>query len=210
MDAFKILCALSVVFCAAIIEAAPIKRYDQRQDGDLNIQAHLDKIVLLIIPSKNINILDIKGQGQFDNYEDILPLFGGKAESSLNEFKFKSAADLDKEKKTAITEIKDEKKDIFDSTKQQKPVIPDKPEPKETKVEPKKPSSSVEIAPKKVENDTRSGPESQKRLTPKSDSGRTYQTVHSANNRERVIAISNQDEVKKEEVPHNATKIEKL
>ena len=203
MDAFKILCALGVVFCATIIEAVPIKRYDQRQDGDLNIQAHLDKIVLLIIPSKNINILDIKGQGQFDNYEDILPLFGGKAES-LNEVKFKSATDLDKEKKTTVVEIKEDKKDNVDNKK----LIADKPESKETKVEPKKPV--VDIAPKKVENETRPGSETQKRLTPKSDSGRTYHTVHSANNRERVIAISNQDEIKKEDVPHNATKIEKL
>lgn len=203
MDAFKILCALGVVFCVAI-EAVPIKRYDQRQDGDLNIQAHLDKIVLLIIPSKNINILDIKGQGQFDNYEDLLPLFGGKAES-LNDVKFKSVTDLDKEKKTAVVEIKEEKKD----TLEKKPSVVDiKLEPKETKVEPKKPA--VEIAPKKVENETRTGPETQKRLTPKSDSGRTYQTVHSANNRERVIAISNQDEGKKEEASHGATKVEKL
>src|SRR5262245_27810223 len=102
MDAFKILFA--VILCAATVNAVPVKRYDQRQDGDLNIQAHLDKIVLLIIPSKNINILDIKGQGQFDNYEDFLPIFGGKEQPSINEGKFKSAIELEKEKKTAISE----------------------------------------------------------------------------------------------------------
>lgn len=194
MDAFKILCAFSVVFCATI-EAVPIKKYDQRQDGDLNIQAHLDKIVLLIIPSKNINILDIKGQGQFDNYDDILPLFGSKESNDIG--KFKSATDLDKEKKITPVEIKDDKKEPEKRT--------EKPEQKDVKVDSKKPA---DVAPKKVENDTKPVLESQKRLTPKSD-GRTYQTVHSANNRERVIAV-NQEDVKKDDLSHNATKVEKL
>lgn len=193
MDAFKILCTFSVVFCATI-NAVPIKKYDQRQDGDLNIQAHLDKIVLLIIPSKNINVLDIKGQGQFDNYEDLFPLLGGK--DSLNDFKYKSAADLDKEKKTDVVEIKEEKKDEKKT---------DKHEQKDVKIDSKKPA---DISPKKVEIE-RPVLEPQKRPAPKSDgNGRTYQTVHSANNRERVIAI-NPEDIKKD-VPNNATKIEKL
>lgn len=206
MDAFKILFA--VVLCAASSSnAGPIKRYDQRQDGDLNIQAHLDKIVLLIIPSKNINILDIKGQGQFENYEDLLPLFGGKEQQQpvLSEIKLKSAVDLDKEKKTAIIEIKEDiKKDVEKKTSE-------KPEQKDAKSDIKKPTTIVEVTPKKVdiENKAVSEAASLKRVTPKFD-GRTYQTVQSGNNRERVIAVS-QDELKKqEEASSSATKIEKL
>lgn len=185
MDALKSLFAFAFyVSCLAGIEATPLKRFDQRQDGDLNIQAHLDKIVLLIIPNKNINILDIKGQGQFDNYEDILPLLG-KETAAVNEVKFKLAADDTKIKTIIVPESKEDKKEV--------PLLksePPKLEAKEQK-EMKKPDIRETTA-KKVESEAKSATEGPKKAAAKLDS-RTYQTVHSGSNRERIIAISSQD-----------------
>lgn len=38
---------------------APAKTYDQRQQGDLNIHAQLDNIVVLVIPTARLNLLDL-------------------------------------------------------------------------------------------------------------------------------------------------------
>ena len=184
--------AICALRCSVL--AAPVKRIDQRQDGDLNIQAHLDKIVLLIVPNKNVNILDIKGQGAFDHYEELLPLLG--KENALNDLKYKLSQDDLKIKTLSGPDLKDEKKE---------PLIKaeSKVEPKESK-EAKKPE--VATTPKKVDDK----PEAPKKIAPKSD-GRTYQMVQSGNNRERVIAVSSQELEQRRaagELP--LTKIEKL
>ena len=204
MDAFKIV--LNVFFLSSIfatfIAASPLKRYDQRQDGDLNIQAHLDKIVLLVIPNKNINILDIKGQGSFDNYEDILPLLG-KESAAVNEVKFKLATDDSKIKSIIVPEVATdaERKEVAQLK------IESKTEPKEFK----KTVAGVdarENAPKKTEAEAKTAPETQKKLAAKSTDGRTYQTLHLTNNRERVVAVSQEVETKKAD--NSITKVEKL
>lgn len=198
MNATGTLFAFCALLCS-FVNAAPVKRIDQRQDGDLNIQAHLDKIVLLIVPNKNINILDIKGQGAFDQYEDILPLLG--KENVLNDLKYKLSQDDVKIKTLIGADLKDEKKET--------PMIKieSKVEPKESK-EAKKPE--VREASKKVDEPKGSQPETQKKISPKSD-GRTYHTVQSSNNRERVIAISSHElEQRKAAVDLPLTTIEKL
>ncbi|KAM7249416.1 hypothetical protein ACFE04_019836 [Oxalis oulophora] len=197
MNATGTLFAFCALLCS-LVNAAPVKRIDQRQDGDLNIQAHLDKIVLLIVPNKNINILDIKGQGAFDQYEDILPLLG--KENVLNDLKYKLSHDDLKIKTLIGADLKDEKKET--------PLIKieSKVEPKESK-EAKKPE--VREAPKKVD-EPKAQPEPQKKIAPKSD-GRTYHTVQSGNNRERVIAISSHElEQRKAAADLPLTTIEKL
>lgn len=200
MDAFKILFALCVSYLATA-DAGPLKRFDQRQDGDLNIQAHLDKIVLLIIPNKNINILDIKGQGQFDNYEDILPLLG-KESAAVNEVKFKLAAEDSKIKAVIVPESKEEKKEA--ALPKTEPKIIEQKEQKEFK----KPAEVRETTPKKVDNEAKTVPETPKKTTSKLD-GRTYQTVHLGNNRERVVAVSSQD-IEARKADTSTTKSEKL
>lgn len=183
--------AICALHCSIL--AAPVKRIDQRQDGDLNIQAHLDKIVLLIVPNKNVNILDIKSQGAFDHYEEILPLLG--KENVLNDLKYKLSQDDLKIKTLIGPDVKDEKKEPLIK-------VESKVEPKESK-EAKKPEATT---PKKVDDK----PEAPKKIAPKSD-GRTYQTVQSGNNRERVIAISSQElEQRRAAGESPLTKIEKL
>lgn len=200
MNATGILFAFCALLCS-LVNAAPVKKIDQRQDGDLNIQAHLDKIVLLIVPNKNINILDIKGQGAFDQYEDLLPLLG--KENVLNDLKYKLSQDDVKIKTLIGADLKDEKKEI--------PIkIESKVESKESK-DVKKPEAR-ETTTKKVENEPKaSQPEvAQRKIAPKSD-GRTYQTVQSGNNRERVIAISSHElEQRKAAADLPLTTIEKL
>lgn len=193
MDAFKIVFFISSIF-ATLIAASPLKRYDQRQDGDLNIQAHMDKIVLLVIPNKNINILDIKGQGQFDNYEDILPLLG-KESAAVNEVKFKLASDDSKIKSIIVPDVvKDERKEV--------------PQLKiESKTEPKEFKKAADV-PKKTEGEAKTAPEAQKKSAAKSTDGRTYQTLHLTNNRERVVAVSQETDAKKSD--NSITKVEKL
>lgn len=48
---------LCLVWVTSVL-AAPIKTYDQRQQGDLNIHAQLDNIVVVVIPSARLNLLE--------------------------------------------------------------------------------------------------------------------------------------------------------
>ncbi|XKL59179.1 hypothetical protein PGB90_000195 [Kerria lacca] len=213
MNVFELFFTFCALYCVTT-NATPVKRIDQRQDGDLNIQAHLDKIVLLIVPNKNINILDIKGQGPFDNYEDLLPLLGKENvnPNAINDVKYKLTPD-DVKIKTLASVVTPEllhKEDKKELAKIESP----KQEPKEQK-DFKKPVDVRETTPKKIESEVKTVPvdvqqTQQKKVMSKSD-GRTYQTVHSANNRERVIAISSQEtEQKKITADVPVTKIEKL
>lgn len=55
------ICAVIVLF-AALVSAAPAVKYDQRQEGDVNIRADLENFVILIIPTSgtaNLGLLDI-------------------------------------------------------------------------------------------------------------------------------------------------------
>ncbi len=230
MNVFEILIAFCALYCAAL-NAAPIKRIDQRQDGDLNIQAHLDKIVLLIVPNKNINILDIKGQGPFEHYEDILPLLGKENNAVGADLKYNKLSPDDVKLKTfvlpatttgaasvGIVESKEDKKETAAVKLEPSSPLPLPPSPPTPKiVEPKefKKPEVRETTPKKIEGEPKmaapsEGPNavSQKKMAPKSDN-RIYQTLHSGNNRERVIALSSQElEQKKTDLPE--IKIEKL
>lgn len=222
MENLEIVLTICALLCCGIANAAPVKKIDQRQDGDLNIQAHLDKIVLLIVPNKNINILDIKGQQPFEHYEDILPLLGKDSNEAIKYHKLNSE---DVKIKTLVAnqpilpaiESKEEKKEtILPASAKPEQKIESKEQP--VKEQPPKDaavkkSEARETTPKKVQENEKSAssttPDSLKKVTPKSDS-RTYQTVLSHNNRERVIAVSNPESEVTKKIDLPDAKAEKL
>lgn len=64
--------ALGLLCVAGIVTAAPVKTYDQRQHGELNIHAQFDNIVVLLIPSSKINLMDVSPEAE-NNLTHVKP-----------------------------------------------------------------------------------------------------------------------------------------
>lgn len=64
--------ALGLLCVAGLVTAAPVKTYDQRQHGELNIHAQLDNIVILLIPSSKINLMDVSPESE-NNLTQVKP-----------------------------------------------------------------------------------------------------------------------------------------
>lgn len=64
--------ALGLLCVAGIVTAAPVKTYDQRQHGELNIHAQFDNIVVLLIPSSKINLMDVSPESE-NNLTHVKP-----------------------------------------------------------------------------------------------------------------------------------------
>lgn len=61
MGILQPICAV-IVLSAALVNAAPAVKYDQRQEGEVNVRADLENFVILIIPTSgtaNLGLLDI-------------------------------------------------------------------------------------------------------------------------------------------------------
>lgn len=56
--------ALGLLCVAGMVTATPVKTYDQRQHGELNIHAQFDNIVVLLIPSSKINLMDVSPEAE--------------------------------------------------------------------------------------------------------------------------------------------------
>lgn len=74
------LVAMLCVF-ASTSWAAPATRYDQRQQGDLNIHAQLDNVMVVVIPSSSLNLLEYATDKKFLGKKDILQLLMEKLQN---------------------------------------------------------------------------------------------------------------------------------
>lgn len=64
---------LCVVVVVGLVTAAPARTYDQRQQGELNIHAQFDNIVVLLIPSSKINLMDVSPESTENNLTQAKP-----------------------------------------------------------------------------------------------------------------------------------------
>ncbi|XP_054262740.1 neurofilament medium polypeptide-like isoform X3 [Macrosteles quadrilineatus] len=57
--------AAVLLLCVVGAGTSPLRTYDQRQQGELNIHAQLDNIVIVLVPSSNFDLLGLKGINRF-------------------------------------------------------------------------------------------------------------------------------------------------
>lgn len=66
LPAVLLLCAVGV----GHLRASPVRTYDQRQQGELNIHAQLDNIVIVLVPTSNFDLFGLKGVNRFGQKPD--------------------------------------------------------------------------------------------------------------------------------------------
>uniref|UniRef100_A0A1B6MCA4 Zonadhesin n=1 Tax=Graphocephala atropunctata TaxID=36148 RepID=A0A1B6MCA4_9HEMI len=80
--------------------SAPVSTYDQRQQGELNIHAQLDNIVIVLIPTSNFNLLNLAGKTKYSGDKpggvdkmDFLQIFQKPHKSDIDRYETVFASD---------------------------------------------------------------------------------------------------------------------
>ncbi|KAG8276810.1 hypothetical protein J6590_056176 [Homalodisca vitripennis] len=91
------------------VVGAPVRTYDQRQQGELNIHAQLDNIVIVLIPTSSFNLLSLAGKTKFTSDKpggvdktDFLQFFQKPQKSDIDRYEALFASDHPQAENNAI------------------------------------------------------------------------------------------------------------
>ncbi|XP_066995814.1 uncharacterized protein [Anabrus simplex] len=103
--------------------AAPLTTYDQRQEGDFNVHAHLENFIIVLIPSGNSGLLDFAAKSSPGKLNQIKRLIGHSDGYSHVKHVEKPPADAE------VIEISGDNQPISPPARNMEPPVKDSAEP---------------------------------------------------------------------------------